>query len=223
MEFNEQIVRGNIKALLNKYLPKLFLFLREKDINEILDVYYNFIQNTKDNTIVKENFLYSLLLLAKSSDVNKHSCIEQEFELINYYLGEFNEILEDRKKKFRALIKGSLKNLDDNKLLENIAEIAVFLNFNEAFTFEEYESKYDNKKEITNNNKDEATYDFKFSKKNREVFYLEVFSIKMNTDKYNKNGFDKCISDKIKHKFEVKTKLLNDKEKRNVFIVPVLQ
>lgn len=201
----EQMVKNGIN-IMNIYIPNLFLFLKEKDIE-------NFLRKSHKHTggigTANNNFIVTFFMLIEEISENKSKIIRNEFGYFNFLLGKFNEI--GNNKKFKELINASLNNFSSNNFKHILGEIAACVDITAKGDFVQYEKILENGKSL----------DFHFRKEKLD-FYIDVVNIDFDAKKYEKENFQKFLDRRLKQKFEDKSINLSNELKTQIIIYPIL-
>jgi hypothetical protein len=212
MVMNIELIKSNSLGLFKIYIPNLFLYLEDVEIEQYID---NSIKMTlkRDGEKSNANYLKSFLMLAHEHKKNKENIIRNEFFYFNSLLGDFSKIIPSRKK-FRDLLLSSIFDYNQNSILNAMSEIAVCIEQSKTNKFVAYERKISNGKYI----------DFEFSNiATGEIILVDVVSIHFNPNKYeNKEGFKSVILKRITDKFNSKINKLTEEEKHKIFIYPII-
>jgi hypothetical protein len=212
MVMNIELIKSNSLDLFKIYIPNLFLYLEDVEIEKYID---NSIKMTleRDGEKSNANFLKSFFMLANEHKKNNENTIRNEFLYFNSLLGDFYKIIPSRKK-FRGLLLSSIFDYNQNSILNAMSEIAVCIEQSKTNRFVAYERKISNGKYI----------DFEFSNiETGEITHVDVVSIHFNPKKYeNREGFKSVILKRITDKFNSKTIELIDNEKCKIYIYPII-
>lgn len=201
----EQMIMNGINVM-KTYIPNLFIFLKEKDIETFLRKSY---KHTGGIGRTKNNFIVTFFMLIDEIKENKSEVIRNEFGYFNFLLGKFNEI--GNNKKFKELIIASLNNFSSNNFKHILGEIAACGDISSKADFVEYEKDFENGKSL----------DFHFKKENLD-FFIDVVNIDFNAEKYEKENFQKFLDGRLLQKFNDKSINLSDELKKQIIIYPVL-
>jgi len=199
----------NSIRLINKYCPNLFLYINQSEFTEFL---YKAIKHTKSNKdgTPNNNFIVTFFKLLEEHKVNNTNEIRNEFTYFNHLIGEFQKY--GNKREFKNLLIGVLYNFNTNNFLHILGEIAICLSLCQKYTFKKYERVLENNNSI----------DFEFTNENGEIILVDVFTINFNKEKYEKEKFKIFLDNRLKTKFQSKTKDLNLVTKENIFVTPIL-
>lgn len=203
-----QTALDNFNFLLNIYCPNLFQIITRSEFDEFIHKSFQF-GLINDGQEINQNFLTSIMKLKDMHKKQVNLQHKYEFDHLNILLGQ--AIQNNLGKKFKNLLKGSLLNFKNQSILDIMGEISCCVYLSHKFNFEQYEHSIGNNK----------TIDFKFSKNGRDIL-VEVSNTKPDLNKYEKSRFKDFLIRRVVKKYEEKTKDLNNLEKDNIYIFPVL-
>ena len=141
---------------------------------------------------------------------NNANIARNQFEYFNYLFGKFQKY--GNKKEFKNLLLGVLYNFKSNNFHHTLGEIAVCLDLCLKYSFKKYERILQN----------ESSIDFEFTDKNGEIILVDAYTIDYNKERYEKEKFKAFLDNRLKVKFQEKTKDLDLDTKRKVFVFPIL-
>lgn len=199
----------NSIGLIKLYFPNLFIYLNEKKFITFLS---KAIEHTKkiDGGTPNNNFIVTFFKLIEEHKSNKSKDIRNEFGYFNYLLGEFAKY--GNKKEFKNLLLGVLYNFESNNFHHTLGEIGACLDLSLKNTFQKYERILDNGKSI----------DFEFANDIGETLYIDVLTIDYDKKRYEKENFKAFLDNRLKVKFENKSKNLGSEIKSKIFVFPIL-
>lgn len=200
----------NSIGLIKLYFPNLFKYLSEKEFTTFLSKAYIHTQKFNGGTS-NNNFIVTFFKLIEEHKINQSNDIRNEFGYFNYLLGEFTKY--SNQKEFRNLLLSVLYNFEINNFHHTLGEIAVCLDLSQHGNFQKYERTLDNGKSV----------DFEFLSNEGKIVYVDVVTIDYNKRRYEKEKFqDFFDNDRLKVKFNSKSKNLDKETKRKIFIFPIL-
>ena len=198
---------NNGTTLLRTYIPWLFSFLSEKDIEIFFKKAY-----TQTNGIgtSNNNFIATFFMLLDEVRENKSNEIRNEFAYYNFLLSKFIETGDC--KKFKDLIASTLYNFSANNFKHVLGEIAACLDLSQQNNFIKYEAPFSNEKCI----------DFQFEVGSKGNIFIEVYNIDFDCSRYEAKKFSIFLNGRLKKKYEDKTKDLPIEDKIKIYIYPIL-
>ncbi|KGO87072.1 hypothetical protein Q765_07635 [Flavobacterium rivuli WB 3.3-2 = DSM 21788] len=203
------VMLKNSVGLMRLYLSNLFEYITESDFQQFIQKAYSFtVQN--EGVSLGRNFVSTFFELLREHRENNESIIRNEFSYFNFLLGGFLQY--GNHKEFRCLLIATLLNFKSNNFHHVLGEIAACRDLCESFIFHKYENILPNCKSL----------DFRFSDLAGNIFFVDVVTIEYDISKYEKENFEKFIKGRLAQKFNSKTVNLEEKDKKNIFIYPIL-
>lgn len=209
---NKMLTKTMIKnsiGLINIYCPNLFLYISESEFSTFISKAIDHTEKNGGGT-PNNNFIVTFFQLLKEHKYDNTNEIRSEFAYFNHLLGKFQQY--GNKREFKNLIISVLYNFESNNFHHTLGEIAVCLDLCLKYTFIKYESILENKSSI----------DFEFKNEKGERILIEAYTIEFNKHKYQKDKFKSFLDHRLKTKSQDKTKNLDFKAIRNIFIFPIL-
>ena len=140
-------IKKNSINLLKTYLPNLFIYLTESDIELFVDksILYT---NKLNFTELKGSFLASFFLLLREHKENQQSITRKEFGYMNHLIGKFAQV-NPKSKHFIDLLKATIYNFEEHSFLNAMGEIAACLTIMDyPCIFSKYEETLSNGKSV---------------------------------------------------------------------------
>ncbi len=205
------VIKKNGVAIIKKYIPNLFFYLTEREVESFIEKGYKFTSTIKEGTPLN-NFLGLFLQLVMSHAGQGSHITIREFGIFNLLIGEFYATIGENRS-FKNLLLGNINDFKQNNFLNSLSEIAALIELTKHHSFNEYEASLQNGKSIDFHLKDLKT---------GKSIFVDVVSIYFDPSRYeNKKGFKKFIKHRIHSKYNSKVQGLKKLRKSNIYIFPI--